>query len=181
MGIYRAPLRERVDMRQIIVQESKHYTSYWPASTTEELAKSALAILTENDKSDWYSVPDKLFPADSKWSVTLEQLVPDYSADADAESRGNAIRAYQETINAVPDADARKIMTKKLNDAASRQKQKRSYQKWYDEMRALVDNQDWESVVTFKSGRTEPKSWWLLDERSDHEYEHVSLEPLQEV
>jgi hypothetical protein len=169
-------------MANVLVQYGKHCDTFWPASTDEQLAKSALAILIDNASSyGWYCTPDELFPLDSKYTVTLEALVPGYADAADKEGREAAIIAYQEQIASIPDVDAQAVMKKKLGSAACNQKEKREYTKWYNAMREVVDNRDWRSNVTFKSGRTEPKSWYLLKQRGDYEYERVELEPLQEV
>lgn len=50
----------------------------------------------------------------------------------------------------------------------------------YQEVLRVVDEHDL-SFVTYRSGRKEPLAWKLVELRSDHEYEGVSLEHLQEV
>lgn len=162
-------------MASILVEETKHGEYYYPASTDEELAKSALQILTANDEY-CYCTPDEMF----QWTISLAQLIPGADEMGVAELKIE-IGKYRDLAKQIPDADAQKIMLDKMERAIKNHNEKQEYKKWYNSMRAVVDNQDWQSVVTYKSGRTVPKSWVLLCERSDYEYENVRLEDLQEV
>lgn len=165
---------------RIIVAEEKHYTRYLDASTDEALARSALALLTERFNAGyWYSTPDAVYPDDSKWSTSLKQLVPDYDPSADKELRIAALETYKSALALIPDEEAKKLAIKNLNQAIRRENEKREYTKWYNEVKNLVESQDWQAVVTFKNGSTESKAWRILSERSDAEYEHVTLEKVE--
>jgi rubrerythrin len=167
-------------MGAILVAHEKHGEYYFPASTDEELSKSALYLLTERwNQGYWYLEPDEYLS--SKYSPTFEDLVPGFVNDAPLEERQAAIVAYEETIKAVPDEDAQKMMKRKLRDAQVNTRRKNEYSKWYNQVKELVESQDHTQVLTFKNGRTTPLSWSLLQDRSDAEYERVELEHLQEV
>jgi hypothetical protein len=167
-------------MGQILVAHEKHGEFYFPASTDEELAKSALYLLTERwNQGYWYPTPDEMF--DSKYSQTLDDLIPGYKFDAPVEERNEVILAYKDVIDAVPDEDARKVMLQKYSRAKQNTRQKQEYAKWYNQVKELVESQDHTAVLTFRNGRTTPLAWSLLSDRGDAEYERVELERLQEV
>lgn len=175
-------------MSYVLVTREKHGDYYYPASTDEELAASALQILTERDKEGyWYHDPDKMdeeserYRADELiWNVLPSGHWPGWDADEElrVEVIKNAYRVMREKYS--DDEEVLAMKKKKLDRAAQDYKLRREYRKWYAEMRDVVDNKDL-SMVTFKSGRTSPRAWEVLSERGDHEYEGVELEPLQEV
>lgn len=159
-------------MSQILVSKEKHGTYYYPASTTEELGKSALALLTERfNQGYWYLTPDEMYNDDSQWEKNaLTKLVPEYNPEDDLETRQAALdKWHAENVAPIKDEDARKLVAEKLSKAIKRQKQKRAYQEWYTELERVVKEKD------------APKAWGILRDRSDHEYEYVTLEDLQEV
>ncbi len=49
-----------------------------------------------------------------------------------------------------------------------------------EEVKRVVREKD-DSFVTYRSGRKEPLAWKLVEDRSDYEYERITLEHLQEV
>lgn len=175
-------------MSYVLVTKEKHGDYFYPAATDEELAASALQILTERDKEGyWYHDPDKMdqeserYRADELiWNVLPEGHWPGWDADEElrVEVIKNAYRVMREKYS--DDEEVLAMKKKKLDRAVQDYKHRREYRKWYKEMREVVDTQDL-SMVTFKSGRTSPRAWEVLQERGDHEYEGVELEPLQEV
>jgi hypothetical protein len=50
----------------------------------------------------------------------------------------------------------------------------------YADVKRVVEENDL-SFVTYRTGRTEPLAWKLVENRCDHEYENVTIEHLQEV
>jgi hypothetical protein len=172
----------------VLVTREKHGDYYYSASTDEELAKSALQILTERDAEGyWYQDPDKSDEESEKWrsdeliwNVLPEGHWPGW--DATEELRVAAINNYKEHLKEKygDDKEVLDLKAKKLNNAIRDYKFRRAYRLWYAEMREVVDNKDL-SMVTFKSGRTSPRAWEVLYERGDHEYEGVELEALQEI
>lgn len=51
---------------------------------------------------------------------------------------------------------------------------------YYPEIEQAVDSKD-QGFITYRSGRKEPNAWRLLDIFSDHQYQRVTIEHLQEV
>lgn len=173
-------------MSQILVVEDKHYTSYYPASTTEELAKSSLVLLTMRFENGYtYLTPDEMYPDDSEWTVSIKQLIPNFPADdASKVEKAEAIRVWREAnVDSIADKDARAVVAKKLNSAIKNYNEKFQYIKWYNELERIVAEQDLSTVTVGRNKyeRQEPRAWRILEERSDYEYERVSLEKLEEV
>lgn len=175
-------------MSYVLVTKEKHGDFYYDASTDEALAKSALAILTERwNQGYWYYDPDESDKETNEWRP--EALVENHVGEAwpgwdvPYAERAAVLNAHMELLKIKygDDAEILALKTRKFRAAIEEYKERCDYRKWYAEAKALVESQDADGVVTFKSGRTEAKAWWLLNERSDHEYEGVDLEPLQKV
>lgn len=155
--------------KQIIVCDEKHGTFHWDASTPEEWAKSSLAILTERWKAGyWYLNPDSDGLGDSEWATNERAQI----AKAKAMSK--------EAINELP-VVARKAVIRILADDRRDSSEDKQHRRWYQQAKQVVENQDL-SLITISEGtkweRQEPAAWRLLEERSDYEYERVSIEPL---
>jgi len=175
-------------MGSILVAEEKHGTWYWPASTDEELSKSALTILTQRyEQGYWYHDPEILDNETLKFrpkdlvETHLGESWPGW--DVDEQVRSEAINAHSKEIREKygDDQDILDLKLKGFKNAVSEYKYRRGYREWYAEMKELVESQDTTRMVTFKNGRKTPLSWIILSDRGDHEYERVELEDLQEV
>jgi hypothetical protein len=172
----------------VLVSKEKHGDYYYPAGTDEELAASALQILTERDAEGyWYHDPDKMDAESERyraeeliWNVLPEGHWPGW--DASEELRVAAINNYGKVLKEKysDDKEVLDLKYKKYKRAVQDYKYRRAYREWYAEMREVVDNKDL-SIVTFKSGRKSPRAYEVLSNRADHEYEGVELERLQEV
>lgn len=171
-------------MKRILVAKEKHGTWYYDASDDEQLAKSALKILTDRAKEGyWYHDPEEIFDEDSKYSTYMKQLIPEYDRSAPIEERKALVQKYIDwKVNPFKesDPDIYESRRKKVEMAARNEKEYVQYKNWFDEMKELVESQDWTQMVTFKSGRQTPLAWHLLEQRGDYEYENVTLEDLQE-
>lgn len=170
----------------ILVSEEKHGTYYYPAATDEDLAKSALKILTERyEQGYWYHTPEEMFSDETDdghlWTILMPHLIPEWDRDLPVEKRNEMLKAYtDEHVKPFKetDPDVYESRLKKVKAAIEHEKERRAYKKWYDEMVEVVTNKDL-SLVTFQNGRTSPRAWEVLSDRSDHEYEGVELERLQ--
>lgn len=178
-------------MSYVIVCKEKHGDFYYDASTDEAFAESALAILTNRwNEGYWYYDPDETDKETREWrpEILMETVlgedwpgwdVPENDRVAAINKRSNDLKAK---MDATADADEKELLAlkrKKLSAAVEEYKWRRDYRKWYAEAKVVVETQDL-STRSSKSGRfTYPRAWWLLADRSDHEYEGVELERLQ--
>jgi len=176
-------------MGEIIVAEEKHGTWYYPASTYEEFAASALHILTtRHEQGYWYPKPDEMFPEDEdyEWAQTLPKLIPGFPLDGTKEEKAESIAAYRASLDEITDPTAKQVALKNLKSAINRHNDKKKYEREYEEIDRIVRERDtsehtWTDSKGEERTRHEPKAWVILDNRSDHEYERVTLETLQEV
>jgi hypothetical protein len=152
-------------MTAIIICEEKHDTAYWDASTPEQFAESALAILTWRwNDGYWYHDPDSDGLGSSEW------------AEKEREQRRKALAMTVEEISALPES-AQKAINGLRARAKRESAEDRRHREWYTRAKRVVAEQD-TSTVTVGRGRFArevPEAWVLLEERSDHEYEHVEL------
>lgn len=138
---------------QILVATEKHSTEYWDATTPEALAASSLAILKQRFE-------------DGYWYHRYEPRLVDFdeAVKNSGESYGDFI-ARLERHNDREQARA---------DVANQ---------WYDQVEQLCKGEIDNHMITVGGGRfarQEPLSWWLLQTRSDYEYEDVQLETLRQ-
>jgi hypothetical protein len=154
---------------RIIVCEEKHSTRHWDASTDEAWAKSSLAILTERfNEGYWYYNPE-----DEQHEFSLNRR----------KERDELLAMTDEQIDAIPSDEVRVGIRRKIKAAKADRREDEQMAAEYEEIRQVVESQDL-SMVTVGGGKwahQEPKAWTLLDARSDHEYEGVSLETLEGV
>jgi hypothetical protein len=154
---------------QIIVAEEKHGTYYYDASTPEAWAWSSLKILTNRfNEGYWYYDPLNQ-PDQHEFSVKRRQ------------ERDELLAMTDEQIDAIPSDEVRVDVRKKIKRAKADYESDRSQSEQYERIKAVVEAQD-DSLVTVGRGqfeRQEPKAWRLLDERSDHEYERVTIEDVE--
>lgn len=169
-----------MSLTKIIVCDEKHNNSYYDASTPEAWAKSALAILTERwNDGYWYQDPDEDGLGTSEWA---EKRRAEYA---------RALSLTDEQIAELP-AEAQKAVNKLRSDAKRDSEHDKEHRAWYELAKQVVEDQDLgtflfgdRKTARTKAGkegryeRREPKAWVLLYQRSDHEYEGVSLEDLQ--
>lgn len=157
--------------KQIIVEYNDDYTSYWDATTPASWAVNSLAILTQRwEQGHWYQDPDDDGLGSGEWAEKRRQEFKDALALGIPEIE-KLPKAAQETI----------FSLRKSSKRESRVEQE--YRKWYEEAKKVVETQDSSSITVGRNRyeRQVPKAWWLLEARSDGEYERVSLEDLQEV
>lgn len=167
-------------MSRVIVCHEKHDTPQWDASTDEEWAKSALAILTERwNLGYWYADPDEDGLGTSDW------------ADKRREEYAKALALTPEEIEALPEEAQKSI--KYLRTQAKRDSEyDKEHRAWYALAKQVVEDQDLgtylfgdRTTARTKAGkegrfeRHEPKAWVLLEKRSDGEYERVELVDLR--
>lgn len=145
---------------KIIVCDEKHGDVYWRADTPEQWAASSLAILTERwNQGWWYHRPKE--PA---------------QRDTDEQ---NASNMTKEQIAALP-RDAQLVIRRLRKRMQIQQAAYQMESEWYDRAEKCVADQD-RSMVTIGRGKyahDEPVAWQLLQDRSDYEYERVTLETL---
>lgn len=155
-------------MPSVIICEEKHSTNYWDATSPEAAAKSALAILTERwNQGWWYNDPSEDGLGTSEW------------ADKVRADNKRAMEMTKEQYDALPEVAQKHVLALR-----KRIKQERAYaqeyQVWYDAAKKVVTEKD-SSVIVIGKGRYKRYSspaFELLYQRSDHEYESVSLETL---
>lgn len=176
--------------KRIIVCEEKHSTRYWDASTDEAWASSSLAILTQRwNDGYWYHDPDKLDVQTRQWrpeamiDLVLGDLWPGW--DASFEQQQDAVTRYSTQLREKygDDPEVLQMKLKKLKVATDEYKHRAAWREGYAEIKRVVEEQDL-GFVTIGSGRwerQEPIAWQCLSARSDHEYEHVELETLEEA
>jgi len=179
-------------MGEIIVAHEKHGESYWPASTPEEKAASALAILTERwNQGYWYHDPDEI----SEWALEhhpeefIEILLADVwpGNDAPLEAKQAAVAVHKAGLQERygDDQEVLDLKLRKLKKATDEWKVRNRERQAYQEIRRVVEEQDLgDYIYETRGGDTRnggPIAWRLLSDRSDHEYERVSLEQLQEA
>jgi hypothetical protein len=142
--------------RQIIVCHEKHGEWYYDASTPEQWARSALAILTERfNQGYWYNDPGEK-PAEPNGYLSKEQ-----------------IEAMEEPY--------REQAVKIHNSHVRNLRWYREEAEQYATIKRIVEEQD-ASLVTVGRGRWErqaPAAWGPLADRSDGEYERVGLETVK--
>jgi hypothetical protein len=150
----------------VLVLKEKHGDSYYNATTREAFEENCLTILKQRfNEGYWYNTPDEVFPKDSKWDTTIFQLIPDFPEDGTKEEKDTAISTWREAnINVIPDEEARALVAKKLSKAIKNYNERSRYIKWYKELERVVAEEDKEAA------------WRILDDRSDYEYEGISLE-----
>ena len=180
-------------MGQIIVTHEKHGTYYYAAGTYDEFAASALQILTERwEQGYWYHDPEASDRETQEWrpEALIENVVGELwpGWDAPLEAKQQAIvefkLALQERYG--DDEEVLAMKLKKLKVATEEYKQRARARKEYAEIKRVVEGQDasvyeWEASDGTMRTRNEPIAWKLLEDRSDHEYERVALEGLQET
>lgn len=152
---------------RIIVCEEKHGTFYYPASSDEEWAKSALKILTDRFN-------------DGYWYYDPRQESHPFSLDL-RRKRDELLAMTDDQIEAIPSEDAQRLLREKRERARAEQREEAEEIDEYERIKAVVEAQD-DSMETIGRGRyqrREPKAWLLLESRSDHEYERVELEDLK--
>lgn len=156
-------VRNRNGQRMIVVK-GKDDTSYLDASDPLTWAASSLKLLTERYEQRWFATPTEIF-GDSEPPYTPEQI---------------------EALKSLPEGDpARKAAVQRMHSYKQENKHRIEYAKWYEQMIRVVTEQDL-SFVRLRDDLPEeravraarPIAWQLLDERSDYEYEYVSLETL---
>lgn len=134
---------------KIIVWEDKHGTSLYDASTLEVWAESSIEILRTMMDNGYYYLDE----------YTGEPPLTDGQIDALPDQ-------YKETARRDQAAAIRRIKeTKENND-------------FYREVERVIREHDTGSFTLGSRGREReiPIAWDLLDQRSDYEYEHVSVE-----
>jgi hypothetical protein len=145
---------------RILVAHEKHGTYYYPATTLDELSRSALTLLTERLQNGTYRDP-----GESPW-------ISDETKDALAMS--------EETIAALPERMAKEV--KRLRQQARRrQLEHDDDRETYERIKRFVDAADPTVMVRYGKNKDKisPLAWGLLDARSDYEYERVELETLE--
>lgn len=146
-------------MSRFMIVEEKHSTFYLDCETDELWASASIWLLSKRFREGyWYLEPDVQYSETSKPS--------------EPEMPGAAIKALPE------DSEIRKVAEKQLNAWTRWHAARAEYRAWYDALANLVEEQD-TGFVTLGRGRherQEPKAWRILDERSDYQYEGVTLE-----
>ncbi len=136
---------------RIVVEHGKHGTSYWDGSDGVALSKTALAILKDRYEANWYHRPEPELMTFDSCPKQWGESEEEIQAKVDRHNAGVLKRVSAE-------------------------------QQWYDDMEAIVTGKvDDYPVAVGRRGRVEPKSWWLLMERSDYEYEEVELIVIKEA
>lgn len=152
---------------KVLVCHEKHGEWYWDATTPTQFRRSALAILRAR-WSDGYWYPD---PTD-------DGLGKGEWADKRREEIRKANAMTKEQIEALPSDAAKAIIRLRREDKQSRDWDAR-YSAWYERAKAVLKDGAPDLVqVGTKTPRMVSVAWGLLDERSDAEYEHVSLETM---
>jgi hypothetical protein len=145
---------------RILVAHEKHGTYYFPASTLDELSRSALTLLTERLDNGTYRDPGA-----SPWM---------------SDETKDALLMAEETIEALPARMATKV--KKLRAEARRQQAYHDDDReTYDRIKQFVAAADPTVVVRYGKNKDKiaPVAWGLLQARNDYEYERVELETLE--
>ena len=146
---------------RVILVESKHDSYLLDASTENEWARSALWLLTHNAEEGCYYEPEPL---------------------SDDEER--MLRITDEEIAALPSEILREQAAQERKTSQKMEKEHKEEKRWWDEMKKVVEEQSLR-IDTYGAGtrheRREPRAWTLLRERSDYEYERVSLENIEGV
>ena len=180
-------------MTQIIVAHEKHGTYYYPAGTYDEFAASALSILTERfEQGYWYHDPDEIdeWARENRPEEFIEILLSDTwpGNDASLEDKQAAVAEHKAGLQERygDDLEVLDMKLRKLKKATDEWKIRNRERQAYREIKRVVEEQDasvyeWENSKGEMVSRGEPLAWRLLSERSDHEYERVELEGLQEV
>lgn len=155
--------------RQVIVAREKHGDFYYDATTPEAWARSALEILTERFDSGYHYFDGD---PDANHHFVQEQRAKELEASAPDLS--------DEDLRKLP-VEARKPIIRARQRIRDREMEFESDRIFYAAVKEIVEDQD-AGMITVGHGRWErevPKAWKLLQERSDYEYEDVSLEPLR--
>ena len=147
---------------RIIVAEEKHATRYLEATTDEDWARNALALLTQRFRSgNWYYDP---FEDMNEYSVRSRN------------KRQQLLGMTKEKIDALP-LLVQEDLRKKIKEAVADFQEDERVRADYLEIKRAVETQD---LSWWGKGRmARPVVWDLLTRRSDHEYEHVELESVE--
>lgn len=147
---------------RILIEEGKHSTEYYDVSTNELLAATALKILTERFKQNWY------------WKPTNPN-----------EQAQHIILLTEEQIEKLPEhlqePERKKLRSKKFQEAEYL-RQLEDYQ----EIERIVKEKDVSiTPIKRKNGKVylelDIPAWNALEARCDYEYEEVRLEKLINV
>jgi hypothetical protein len=151
------------------VCEEKHSTRYWDATTFERFAEACLAILTERwEEGYWYHDPDDDGLGDSEWAEQRRAEI------------AKAKALTKEQLEALPEDARKSVLTLRREDRVTAEHD-RQHREWYQRAKRVVEDQDMGTVTVGRNrfARDEPEAWLLLQERSDAEYERVTLETLE--
>lgn len=137
---------------QILICKENDCDRYLDASTPEQFARSALAVLTARyNEGYWYLTPDEIYDPE-------EPVLGD------------------EQIQALPASlqeDARRHRERQKREGSERA----HYKLWYDRMETCVRDQD--LSLLGEGEHATPVAYRLLLERREHEYEWVELDELE--
>jgi hypothetical protein len=143
---------------RVIVAKEKDDTHYLDASTDEAWAKSSLALLTERfNDGYWYDDP-----VESQSEYYIKERT----------AREELLALTPEELERVPEV-VRENLKRRIQEARASQRYEEEMTKEYAEIKRVVETQDLSWVGTGNYRR--PLAWHLLDNRSNHEYEHVEL------
>lgn len=153
---------------RIIVFNEKHGDSYFDASTDEALARACLAVLKERNGYGWYYKPT--------------QPEKSYSAEEQA-----ILDMTDEQIESLPEPIKTETAARKAKLARRFAGAERAYaldNEWYTSMIDLISLPVEEAITrvrTFRSGRTQPLAYALIEDRNDGEYEGYNIEELRKA
>ncbi len=146
---------------KIIVEHGKHGTYYYDASTDKILAKSSLAILRRRAESGWYPEPTIYLGNDISEADNLTD----------------------EQITDLPSPELRILASKRRQRYLTLLGNHETALEQWQEIRRVIDEEDirvktvkWTDSKGNIRTRKEIPAWDILSERSDWEYEGVSIE-----
>lgn len=153
---------------RIIIFKEKHGDSYFDASTDEALARACLAVLRQRNKEGWYYAPTKPEASYSK----EEQAI---------------LAMTDEQIEAIPEPIKSETATRKaklVRRLAGAEREYKLDNEWFTlltELLALPVEEAVTRVRTFRSGRTQPLAYALIEDRNGGEYEGFYIEDLRKA
>jgi hypothetical protein len=149
-------------MNRLIYTNEKHGRFLYEADTDEQWSAQALQILSKRFSECWYY--DPLAPIDP---CTVEGYP----------EREKLLALTKEEFDKIPTEALKSQVSSQIAAAKAEIKFDKQLSEWYQKAKKVVDEQDL-SMITVGKGKWErqvPIAWYLLDQRTDGEYEQVTL------